>query len=141
TVGNATSIDRGIVMQTLQLVLSESQYERLRHAAEERDTSITDLVLEALEAFLRSAAAERRYARLARKQALWRAWQEADRWPQPGTPLVREQPAAYTVEPAPSVHACLADLRLDLIYHSEALEGSPLTRTQVEEAIRELSSQ
>jgi len=88
------------------------------------------------------AAAERRYARIARKQAVWRAWQEAERLSQPGLPgasVAREQPAAYTVEAAPSVHARLADLRLDLIYHSEALEGSPLTGDQVEEAIKELS--
>jgi len=131
-------------MQTLQIALSEGQYERLRHAAEERRTSMTDLALEAVEAFLRSAAAESRYARLARKQAVWRTWQEVNRQPQPGVPglpLVREQPAAYMMGLDQSVRARLADLRLDLVYHSEALEGSPLTRTQVEKAIRELSPQ
>lgn len=131
-------------MQTLQLVLSESQYERLRHVADERHTSMTDLALEAVEAFLRSAAAESRYARLARKQAVWRNWQGVSRQPQPdasGLPSVREQPAAYVMGPDQSVRARLADLRLDLVYHSDALEGSPLTKTQVEKAIRELSPQ
>jgi len=56
-------------------------------------------------------------------------------------PLVREQPAAYMMGLDQNVRARLADLRLDLVYHSEALEGSPLTRTQVEKAIRELSPQ
>jgi hypothetical protein len=129
-------------MQTLQLVLSESQYERLQHEAKERCTSMTDLVLEAVEAFLGSEAVESRYARLARKQAMWRTRQGVDRRPQPGLPgmpLVREQSAAYTVDPDRSVHTRLSNLRLDLIYHSEALEGSPLTKSQVENAIKELS--
>lgn len=131
-------------MKTLRLVLSDSQYEHLRREAEEHCTSTTDLVLEAIDAFLRSVPTGDRYARLARKQAAWRTWQEADRTTQAGlpiTPLVREQSAAYFVEPDRSIQARLADLRLDLIYHSEALEGSPLTRDQVEEAIKELSPQ
>lgn len=131
-------------MQILQLVLSDSQYERLRREAEERCTSTTDLVLEAVDVFLRSVPTGDRYARLARKQAVWQTWQEADRTTQAGLPiasLAREQPAAYLVEPDRSIQARLADLRLDLIYHSEALEGSPLTRDQVEEAIKELSPQ
>ncbi len=48
------------------------------------------------------------YARLAYKQTLWRA------------------------NPRP-----LDALRLDLVYHSEALEGSPLTRSQVASALQE----
>lgn len=131
-------------MQTLQLTLSDSQYEGLYHEARERGISVNDVALEAVEAFLTSAAAESRYARLARKQAAWRTWQDADRQrqlDQLGMSGVREQPADYAAEPDLNVHARLADLRLDLIYHSEALEGSPLTRDQVEEAIKQLSPQ
>lgn len=125
------------VVQTLQLVLSESQYERLRHEAERRHISMTDLAVEAIEAFLRLSATEHRYVRLARKQALWRTYQPG----LPGAQLVREQPATYAVEPDRSIHARLDDLRLDLVYHSEALEGSPLTRDQVKDAIRGLPTQ
>lgn len=131
-------------MKTLQLVLSSSQYERLRREAEERCISTTDLVLEAVDAFLHSVSTEDLYACLARKQAAWRTWQEADHTTQAGRPatsLVGEQPAAYLTELSRSKYPRLADLRLDLIYHSEALEGSPLTRDQIAEAIKELSSQ
>jgi hypothetical protein len=127
---------------TLQLVLSESQYEQLRDEAEKRHISVSDLVLEAVEAFLRSEIAKDRYTRLARKQAMWRASQAIERRRQPdltGGQLVREQAAGYTLKLDQGMDARLANLRLDLVYHSEALEGSPLTRAQVEEAIRELS--
>lgn len=45
-------------MQTLKLALSESQYKQLQREARERGTSVTDLVLEAVEAFLRTADAK-----------------------------------------------------------------------------------
>lgn len=133
-------------MQTLKLVLSDSQYEQLRQKAKEWHTSINDLVLEAVETFLRAEVTESRYTRLAHKQAMWRKRidQEEKYQFQPdlaGTLTVREQPGAYTTEKGQSVQACLDNLRLDLVYHSEALEGSPLTKAQVEEAIVELSPQ
>jgi hypothetical protein len=83
-----------------------------------------------------------RYARLARKQTLWHIRQGMDLRPQSDLsvqPLVRERQATYAVAPDQDVRARLADLRLDLIYHSEALEGNPLTRIQVKDAIQELS--
>lgn len=129
-------------MRTLQLVLSESQFQQLRDEAEKRHISVSDLVLEATEAFLRSETAKTRYIRLARKQAMWRASQAVERGHVPdlsGEQLVREQAVDYTLKRDQSVDADLANLRLDLVYHSEALEGSPLTRVQVEDAIRELS--
>lgn len=129
-------------MRTLQLVLSESQFEQLRDEAEKRHISVSDLVLEATEAFLRSETAKNRYIRLARKQALWRASQAAERGRVPdlsGGRLVREQAVDYTLKRDQDMDAHLANLRLDLVYHSEALEGNPLTRVQVEDAIRELS--
>jgi hypothetical protein len=100
-------------MKTLQLTLSERQYEQLQREAQERKTVIDELVLEAVEAFLNSATIERkeRYTRLDRKQAAWR-----DRLPD---------------------SAQLDNLRLDLIYHSEALEGNPLTKDEMKEAIEE----
>ncbi len=99
-------------MQTLQVHLAESQYERLANTAEARGASMTELVIEAIEAFLSAESPHNRYTRLMRKQALW------DQHPK-----------------------ALDAMRLDLIYHSEALEGSPLTKTQVESAIREQSVQ
>ncbi len=101
-------------MQILQLPLPEAQYERLQHTAQARRTSVTDLALEAVEALLRSEAMKSRYTRLASKQAAW--------W-------------ALDV----NLRTRMDDLRLDLIYHSEALEGSPLTKSQIEQAIEELS--
>ena len=129
-------------MQALHLVLSESQYERLQHEAQKRHISMSDLVLEATEAFLRSEVAESGYARLARKQALWRICQGVESRSQsdlPAEQVVREQPIVYVTKSDRSTDAHLANLRLDLIYHSEALEGSPLTRAQIEDAVRELS--
>ena len=130
-------------MQTLQVTLSKGQYEKLRDEAAKRHISMDDLVLEAIELFLNSAAAGNRYARLAHKQAAWRARQGVEAQAQPylpGVGLVRERAAGYTATRDQSLDARMAHLRLDLIYHSEALEGSPLTRTQVEDAIRELST-
>ena len=98
------------MMQTLQVDLAENQYQRLADTAETRDASMTVLVIEAIEAFLNAESLHNRYARLIRKQALW------DRNPK-----------------------ALDAMRLDLIYHSEALEGSPLTKFQIESAIREQS--
>jgi hypothetical protein len=134
-------------MHTLEFVLSESQYEQLKRKAKERHTSVGDLVLEAVETFLRTEEdSESLYVRLAHKQALWRKriTLEGNRRLQLGKPSsssIHEQPVSYTTELGQSVEDHLANLRLDLIYHSEALEGSPLTREQVEEAITELSSQ
>jgi hypothetical protein len=122
-------------MQTLQVALSKSQYERLRDEAEKRNIVANDLVLEIIEAFLASEDVGNRYARLARKQATWH-----DRRGAREARLVREQAADYTVRTDRSLDARLADLRLDLIYHSESLEGSPLTRAQVEDAIEEQST-
>jgi len=76
---------------------------------------VTDLVLEAVEVLLRSEVMKSRYARLASKQAAW-----------------------WTLDE--NLRTRMDDLRLDLIYHSEALEGSPLTKTQVKETIEELLS-
>ncbi len=103
-------------MKTLQLTLSEQQYEQLQREAEERKTVIDELVLKAVEAFLNTAATERqeRYTRLERKQAAWRS--------------------------RPPDSAQLDNLRLDLIYHSEALEGNPLTKNEIKEAIEEHGS-
>jgi len=122
-------------MQTFQVTLSKSQYERLRDEAEKRNIEVNDLMLEVIEAFLASEDVRNRYARLARKQTTWRA-RRGGREAQ----FVREQAADYTVRTDRSLDARMADLRLDLIYHSEALEGSPLTRTQVEDAIGEQST-
>ncbi len=99
-------------MQTLEVNLAENQYQRLADTAEARGASMTDLVIEAIEAFLSSESLHRRYTRLINKQALW-----------------DQNPKG------------LDALRLDLIYHSEALEGSPLTKSQVESAIKEQSLQ
>jgi len=99
-------------MQTLQVDLAENQYQRLANTAETRGASMTDLVIEAIEAFLSAESLHKRYARLIRKQALW-----------------DHKPKA------------LDTMRLELIYHSEALEGSPLTKAQVESAIKEQSVQ
>ncbi|MBN2006414.1 MAG: hypothetical protein JXA21_23885 [Anaerolineae bacterium] len=99
-------------MQTLQVDLAEHQYQRLANTAEARGASMTDLVIEAVEAFLSAESLHNRYARLIHKQALW------DRNPK-----------------------ALDAMRLDLIYHSEALEGSPLTKSQVQSAIKEQPAQ
>jgi hypothetical protein len=110
-------------VQTLGLLLSDSQYERLRDEAELRHISISDLVLEVIDASLRSEATGNRYASLARKQALWRARPGVERQPQPGmadAQFLCEQVASYAVRPDRGIYAELADLRLDLIYHSEA---------------------
>lgn len=123
-------------MQTLQVTLSESQYERLHDEAEKRNIAANDLVLKIIGAFLAAEDARNRYDRLAQKQATWYA-RRGERDAQ----IIREQPAAYTVRTDRSLDTRLADLRLDLIYHSEALEGSPLTRSQVEDAIGEQSTQ
>jgi len=125
---------------TLQLTFSQSQYNWLQHKAAERRISVIDLVLGAVEIFLRSETATDRYARLAWKQAVWRIYQGGNHRPGhslPGQRLLREQPPNYSTGQNPEIASRLADLRLDLIYHSEALEGSPLTRDQVEEAVRE----
>lgn len=95
------------MMQTLQVNLAESQYQRLADTAEKRNASMTDLVIEAIEAFLSSESLHKRYTRLINKQSLW------DQSPKD-----------------------LDAMRLDLIYHSEALEGSPLTKSQVESAVQ-----
>ena len=129
-------------MQALHLVLPESQYERLQHEAQRRHISMSDLVLEATEAFLRSETVESRYTRLACKQAMWRTRQGVGASPQPdvtGEQIAREQAVGYVTRSEPSIDTHLANLRLDLVYHSEALEGSPLTKSQVEDAVRELS--
>lgn len=96
----------------MQIAIMESQYQSLEQAAHDRGVSVADLVMEAVTAWLQSAARQARYARLARKQALWRA-----------------QPVA------------LDALRLDLIYHSEALEGSSLTKEQIAQAIQSVVQQ
>ena len=105
-------------MKTLQLTLSERQYKQLQREAKEQKTVINELVLEAIEAFLNPAVIERRerYKRLARKQVAW-----------------RNRALASTRD----VQAGLDNLRLDLIYHSEALEGSPLTKDEIKDAIEE----
>ena len=102
-------------MPTLEIALSENRYEQLAWLAQDRQTLI--LVSQAIEAFLHAQDREARYARLARKGAAWRALQ---------------------AKPDPRLQERLDDLRLDLIYHSEALENSPLTRDQVKDAIEEL---
>ena len=96
----------------MQVNIVEGQYQQLARIAVERGVSMEDAVKEALEAWMRSAARQERYARLSRKQARWRA-----------------HPTDLTA------------LRLDLIYHSEALEGSPLTKEQTVQAVQELSPQ
>ncbi|MBN2005720.1 MAG: hypothetical protein JXA21_20355 [Anaerolineae bacterium] len=94
-------------MQTLQATLTDTQCQRLTETAETHNPDASPAT-GVLEVFLGPEAADDGYARLAQKQALWRTS------PQP-----------------------LDALRLDLIYHSEALEGSPLTRSQVASAILE----
>ncbi len=93
--------------------------------------------MQAVEAFVRSQYREARYARLTRKSAAWRALQVQAPVSHPDGATLRESDATYQVKPDPHLKEQLDDLRLDLIYHSEALENSPLTRAQVKDAIQE----
>ncbi len=94
-------------MQTLQVTLTDTQYPRLTETAETHNPDASPAV-GVLEVFLAPELTDDGYARVAQKQALWQANPQS-----------------------------LNALRLDLIYHSEALEGSPLTKSQVASAIQE----
>jgi len=101
-------------MQTLEITLSPSQYEKLDREAQRWQESIETLIQQVIDEYLERLVAieatQALYPQLAYKQALW---QESQPWLGPDGEAHREE------------------MRWELIYHSEKLEGSPLSKQEM----------
>ncbi len=101
-------------MQTVEITLSPSQYERLDREAQRRQEPIETLIQQVIDEYLERLAiieaTQALYSQLAHKQALWR---ESQPWLGPDGEAHREE------------------MRWELIYHSEMLEGSPLSKQEM----------
>ncbi len=107
-------------MPAVQLTLPEIHYQRLKQAAQNRDTAVDELVLEAVEAFLDSLeTGTDQFERLAYKQT---AWQKR------------------LAKPSEKISRTMEDLQLEFIYNSEAIEGSPLSKSEIEQVVRNVNS-
>jgi predicted DNA-binding protein len=101
-------------MQTVEVTLSPSQYERLDREAQRWQEPIATLIQQVIDEYLERLAAieatQTLYSQIAQKQALWR---ESQPWTGPNGEAHREE------------------MRWELIYQSERLEGSPLSKQEM----------
>ncbi|NIN99240.1 MAG: hypothetical protein GTO49_30570 [Anaerolineae bacterium] len=104
-------------MQTVEITLSPSQYEKLDREAQRWQEPIETLIQQVIDEYLERLAAieatQALYSQLAYKQALW---QESQPWLGPDGEAHREE------------------MRWELIYHSERLEGNPLSKKEMRDS-------